>query len=355
LQVELVWFDSLGAKSACILVKASCGVKVVVDPGVAVMHPSFPASREAKEAWYREGLQRVKAALVEADVVVLTHHHHDHYLWRSEHLQLYMGKTILAKNPNSYINESQRGRAVQFYESLYQLAGVEEVYGEPEEKEFPDPTLELSEALSRSFGDYDKRRRELLEKGRRWFERLAGKWSSWRRVREADTGRLRVYWADGRSFEMGCVRLHFTRPLFHGVEYSRVGWVVAVTIEADGRRLLYSSDVNGPIIEDYAALIVKEKPDTLILDGPPTYMLGYMLNMTNLRRAVENAVRIVSEAESLETVVYDHHLVREPRYRERTRPVFLSQSLVQMFEGRQARIQPNQVSHFKGAHGVIQA
>jgi predicted metallo-beta-lactamase superfamily hydrolase len=322
LQVELVWFDSLGAKSACILVRASCGVTIVVDPGVAVMHPSFPASSEAKEAWYREGLGRVIDALRRADVVVVTHYHHDHYLWRSSHLALYTGKTILAKNPNSYINESQRGRAVELYESLYRLAGVEEVYAEPAEEEFPDPTLELREALSKSFGDYDKRRRELLERGREWFRRLSAKWTSWPRVREANTGRLRVYWADGRSFEFGCVRIRFTGPLFHGVEYSRVGWVVAAVIEADGTRLFYSSDVNGPIIEDYASLIAREKPDMLILDGPPTYMLGYMLNKTNLLRAIENGARIVSETERLQTVVYDHHLVREPRFRERTKPVW---------------------------------
>jgi predicted metallo-beta-lactamase superfamily hydrolase len=229
---------------------------------------------------------------------------------------------IIAKNPNKYINESQRGRAVQFFESLYRMVGIEAVYDEPREEEFPDPTAELHEALSRSFGDYDKRRRELLEKGRQWFIRLSRKWSSWRRIREVNTDKLKVYWADGRSFEIDCLRLHFSGPLFHGVEYSRVGWVVSVIVEADGQKLLYSSDVNGPIIEDYATLIIKANPNILILDGPPTYMLGYMLNTTNLRRAVENAVRIVSEANRLETVVYDHHLVREPKFKERTKPVW---------------------------------
>ncbi len=319
LEFELVWFDSLGAKSASVLVRA-CGRRILIDPGIAVMHPSFPASREAKEAWYREGLQRILHAAREADIIIVTHYHHDHYLHREEHLAAYLGKMLLAKNPNSYINESQRSRAEQLYTKLYRLAGLEEVYGEPlGEAVFPDPGEELQEALSRSFGDYEPRRRELLEKGRQWFRKLSSKWAGWRQIREAQTGRLKVYWADGRTFELGCVRVRFTKPLFHGVEYSRVGWVLAVVVEAGGVKLLYSSDVNGPIVEDYASLIIRENPNILILDGPPTYMLGYMLNNINLRRAVENAARIVTEASRLKLVIYDHHLTREPRFRERTR------------------------------------
>ena len=48
-----------------------------------------------------------------------------------------------------------------------------------------------------------------------------------------------------------------------------------------------------------------------------TYMLGYMLNRINLRRAIENARRIVEEVD-FDLMIYDHHLPREPRFRERT-------------------------------------
>ena len=77
----------------------------------------------------------------------------------------------------------------------------------------------------------------------------------------------------------------------------------------------------GPIIEDYADFIIKENPSVLILDGPMTYMFGYLLNKINLNRAINNAVRIIKEVDS-ELIIYDHHLPRENKFRERTKKVW---------------------------------
>ncbi len=92
-------------------------------------------------------------------------------------------------------------------------------------------------------------------------------------------------------------------------------------IEFEGKKFLYSSDVGGPIIEDYAEWIIDEQPDLIVLDGPATYMLGYAINRINLRRAVENAVRIVEEVD-FELMIYDHHLPREAKFKERTKEVW---------------------------------
>ena len=59
----------------------------------------------------------------------------------------------------------------------------------------------------------------------------------------------------------------------------------------------------------------------MILDGPMTYMLGYLLNRTNLNRAIANALRIIREA-GTELIIYDHHLPREARFRENTQEVW---------------------------------
>lgn len=48
--------------------------------------------------------------------------------------------------------------------------------------------------------------------------------------------------------------------------------VLSVLIDDGKERLLYSSDLMGPQIEDYAAHIIREKPDVIILDGPPIYV-----------------------------------------------------------------------------------
>jgi hypothetical protein len=69
----------------------------------------------------------------------------------------------------------------------------------------------------------------------------------------------------------------------------------------------------GPQIEDYADYIIKVRPKTIILDGPPIYLFPYMLNRINLNRAVENAVRIIRDSGS-ELIIYDHHLMRKKGY-----------------------------------------
>ena len=317
-----VWFDSMGAKSSSILVDLG-GCRLLVDPGVAIMHPSFPASMEDKVRWAEEGYEAIRSAAAEASIVVITHYHYDHYTDFDP--MLYRDKLLLAKDPNKYINGSQRRRALSFYANYLSILGggrLEEVLKPPREEEYPDTLEDLGEALSKSFGDYEKRRRELLEKGRRWFERRVEEWRRYKRIPELRGEGFEARFADGRSFELCGSRLRFTEPLFHGVEYSRVGWVLGLTIDRGKWRIHYSSDINGPIIEDYASMIIDLNPHILILDGPPTYMLGYMLNNTNLHRAVDNAVRILREAGRLELVIYDHHLLREPRYKERTMPVW---------------------------------
>ncbi len=320
LAVRPVWADSLGAKSFCTLVETP-DAAVLIDPGVAIMHGSFPAPLEAKERWVEEGYEAVLRTSSRADVIVITHYHYDHFTDFDP--RLYEGKLILAKSPNEYINDSQRGRALRFYESLFGLAGLrlEEALEPPGGGEYPDPLEELPHAMSLRLGSYDSRRRELLRKGAEWFRRRASKWAEYPRVPEVSCEAFRLRFADGATVELGATKIRFTKPMFHGVEFSRVGWVVGVVVEHGSEKLLYTSDVNGPIIEDYADWVVRERPDYLLLDGPATYTLGYMLNATNLRRAVENIKRIVAEC-APKLVLLDHHLPREPRFRDRLAEVY---------------------------------
>lgn len=324
LALELVWFDSMGAKSACTLVKTP-DASILIDPGIAVMHPGFPASRGEKRTWFKKGREAIKKAAGEAGVVVVSHYHYDHFMDFDR--ELYRGKLLLAKNPNRFINDSQRKRAERFYDNLCRSFGetrLESLLREPEKKGYGDPMDSLSLAKSRDFGDYASRKRELLEKGRKWFRNRAEKWQRYRTIPEMKFREIEVKYPEGREFALGNTRLRFTKALFHGIEYSRVGWVFATVVEHGGEKLIHTSDVNGPIIEDYARWIIQEDPTVLILDGPMTYMLGYLLNRINLNRAVENACRILRETRRTELIIYDHHLPREPGFRERTRDFWYS-------------------------------
>ncbi|MBC7113430.1 MAG: MBL fold metallo-hydrolase [Candidatus Methanomethyliales bacterium] len=316
-----VWFDSLGAKSSCTWVETP-DVKIIIDPGIAVMQPSFPASMVKKIWWVEMGSGEIKKACREAEILIITHYHYDHYF--PEDLDIYKGKIVIAKNPNEYINDSQRVRALEFYEKIFRKYGkveLEKVAKEAEVKEYPNPMLELKISSKKDFGDYNKRRLELLKLGYRFFEKMVKEWNKEKKIPEVEFKDIKIRWADGAEFKFGKTRIKFTKPLFHGIEFSRVGWVVSVIIEYKNEKLFYSSDLNGPLIEDYAQLIIDENPDILILDGPATYMIPYTLNLINFRRAVENAKKIIKKVES-KVILYDHHLPRERKFRERTREVW---------------------------------
>jgi len=327
--VELLWFDSMGAKSSSVAVNTSEGL-FVVDPGAAAMQPSYPLDDSRKVTLRMEAVRRIEEYVARASAVIITHYHYDHHLRVGDpHLRLspnpYSGKLLIMKDPNTYINASQWGRARELVRNLALMSGAEfeDLLIKPRASTFNDPVPHLREAHSRDWGTYLRRRKELLRKGRAWFSKLAeGLWGREPWVREAELpDGTRLVWGDGRSFSFGDVKVRVFPPWFHGIEYDRTGWVTPVLIEVRGARIMYSSDLMGPAIEDYASRVIAERPDILILDGPPTYLFPYMLNRINLRRAVENAVRIIREC-SPELMIYDHHLLRERRWRERVREVF---------------------------------
>lgn len=324
-RVRLVFFDSLGAKSSCVLIETP-DVKVLVDPGVAEMQPSYPLSWDEKVRLRDEAFKLICEASREADVITVSHYHYDHHTLPSQEEGLYKGRELLIKNPNAWINGSQWSRARLFIDellSVYAGRSLEDVLTEPRRVEARDPMEELPLAASRSYGDYERRKQELLGKGRRWFQGQVEAWSSQPWVKEFEAGEVRVRFADGRSFKYGSTTLKFSKPVFHGLEFDRLGWVLMLTVEHGGVRVVHSSDVQGPVVEDYAELIIAERPDVLILDGPPTYLFGYTLNRINLARSVENAKRIIEES-SVKLVIYDHHLLRDRLYRKRLEDLYAS-------------------------------
>lgn len=318
MKFEPVWFDSFGAKSSCIFIETD--KRILIDPGIAAMQPSFPASKEEKMQWKKEGEKEIIKMSKKADIIIISHYHHDHFM--RQNMKIYENKIIFAKNPNEYINESQRKRAENFYSKIYQkFGGMELKFATKSKKEYRSPMLELRIAVNKDFGDYNDRRKYLLEKGQKWFYKMAKKWNEYEKIKEIKFDEIEIKFADGKKFRVGKTQIKFAKPMFHGIEFTRLGWVLPAVIEYEDKKLLYSSDLNGPIIEDYAEWIIKENPDIIILDGPPTYMLGYLLNRINLNRAVYNAIKILKETDA-ELIIYDHHLLRERKYMENTKEVW---------------------------------
>lgn len=321
LNFEPIWFDSLGAKSSCTLVETP-DVSVLIDPGVAVMQPSFPASWAKKLYWETQGRLAIKRASRKADVVVISHYHYDHFTDFDR--ALYKGKLLLTKNPNNWINDSQRRRAEHFFDNASRAFGkvpLEKVLQKRRKQVYDNPLDDIPRARDKDFGDYNHRRRELFRKGLKWFRNRANNWNSAKWIPELKFNDIEAKFPENKEFKFGRTKLRFTPPMFHGIEFSRVGWVFATVIEYGKEKLIHSSDLDGPIIEDYADWIIRENPNVLIIDGPITYMLGYLTSKITLNRTIANALRILKESD-VKLVIYDHHLLREPKFKERTREVW---------------------------------
>ncbi len=131
--------------------------------------------------------------------------------------------------------------------------------------------------------------------------------------------RAEIVYADGQKFDLGGVEIKFSEPFPHGNEKTRLGFVIMTTVDDGKTRVLHASDVEGPIVERAADYIISEAPDVVIVDGPATYFLGYRFSQEDLDRSVRNLVRI---AENVDTVILDHHILRDLKYRERMVDVY---------------------------------
>jgi predicted metallo-beta-lactamase superfamily hydrolase len=327
----------MGGKSMCTLVKTP-DVKILIDPGISIMQKSFPASMDDKLHWLADGEEAVKSASKNVDVIIISHYHFDHFT--PENLEIYKGKTLLVKNPNEYINHSQRRRAFEFHTKICKHFGKDKLECDvnnklssqkstkTEEKNvnkftqrYNNPLDKLPIAMSMDFGDYNKRRKQLLDEGLKRFYQMSKKWIRSPKIPELNFQDIEIRFADGKEFTFGQTRIKFTNALFHGLEFAVVGWIIGTLIQFKRTKLIHTSDINGPVIEDYVDWILKQKPTYLVIDGPSTYQFGHVVNRINMTRAVNNMTKIIKESKS-KVIIYDHHLLREAKYIEHTQPAW---------------------------------
>lgn len=244
-------FESMGVRSMATFIETD--QKILLDPGTSIAPKrfGFPPWKDEFDALH-ETRTRIQDYAVNADVITISHYHHDHftpfslgrYLASAPRYaeEIYRDKKLFIKHPTSHINKSQQKRARDFLKNL------------------------------KIMGNRD------------------------------------ITYADGNTFEIGETVLKFSKPLPHGPEGSRMGFVISTTIEWNKEKVMHASDVQGPIYEGSKNIIIDEKPDTVILSGPPTYLEGFALETEDIEKARENLVEIASK---IPRVVVDHHLLRD--------------------------------------------
>ncbi|MGQ9781751.1 MAG: MBL fold metallo-hydrolase [Nitrososphaeria archaeon] len=243
--------ESLGVRSTSTYVETE-DVRALVDAGAALAprdgmlpHPlEYKALKAAKE--------KIMDYAKRSDVIVVSHYHFDHF---SPFFDKFDAKwTWCDKN---VAEEVYSGKIVYL-------------------KDFE------------SFTNYSQRRRGWI------FENMLEKVAK------------KVIRADGRSFYYGGTTIKFSEPLYHGEEGSRLGFVLATTFRSRNLTFTHASDVQGPISTKTLDLILKERPDILVIGGPPTYLTE--VSGESIEQAKANLSKLVEE---IKLMILDHHLLRD--------------------------------------------
>jgi len=123
-----------------------------------------------------------------------------------------------------------------------------------------------------------------------------------------------LIYCDNSEHKIGNTKIIFSQPFFHGPEKVALGYVLMTTIDDGEKKVVHSSDVQGPVTKDAKDYIIEQKPDLLIMDGPPTIFLGWKFSTKNLEDASNNLVEIMENTGC--DVILDHHLLRDLKYKE---------------------------------------
>jgi len=248
--------ESLGVRSMCTFVETA-DVRVLLDAGVS-LGPSrfgFPPHPKEYEA-LGECRRKIAEAAERADVVTISHYHFDH------HTPSYTDWCF---------NWSSEEAARQIYEGKLVLA-----------KSYRDKV------------NPSQRRRGWV------FARTGGKYAE------------KLEYVDGRVFEFSNTRIRFSEPVSHGPSDSQLGWLLMTTIEHENERVLFASDVQGPMGTLTVKTILEQNPDVVIIGGPPTYLAG-LVRQDDIQKGLENLEKIV---QSVPTTIIEHHFLRDENWHE---------------------------------------
>jgi predicted metallo-beta-lactamase superfamily hydrolase len=143
LHLHYVAFDSFGVKSMCVRVETP-ELAVTIDPGVAIEASSFPLPIEKRQALLDEHREAVRESCAKSQAIVISHYHLDH-LQPSRELDMYGGKTILARDP-ALMSAKQAGTATRFFKTIDGLAS-EKLWADGRKFKFKKTAIEFSPAV----------------------------------------------------------------------------------------------------------------------------------------------------------------------------------------------------------------
>ena len=256
--------ESLGVRSMCTYVETS-DVKILLDGGVSLCPERFglpPHPQEFKAI--TDSRKRIAESAEKAEIVTISHYHFDHHT---------------PSFTDWLCNWTEAGETAR---QIYQ--GKTVLMKNPKEQI-----------------NYSQRHRAWM------FQRTAGGYAE------------KLENADGKTYHYGDTIVKFSEPVFHGSEDSFLGWVLMTTIDFQGEKFMFAPDVQGPMSRHTLEKILKEKPDLLMIGGPPLYLVGFKVDEQQAQIALDNLAVIVG---AVPQVILEHHVLRDQTWREKTKGIF---------------------------------
>ncbi len=130
----------------------------------------------------------------------------------------------------------------------------------------------------------------------------------------------KIEYAEDFEYKKGATKLLLSPAFPHG-HTEKLGFVTITKITEGKMTFMHSSDVEGPTLKSTTDWIIENNPNILWLDGLPTIFLGWMHPIKNLKLSNDNEVRILREANKLKTLILEHHILRDLKYKEKIKPV----------------------------------
>lgn len=267
LKVVPLAYESLGVRSMSTFVETP-NVKILLDAGVSLAPNRFGFSPHPLE--YKaiiEARKRILASAEEADVITLSHYHFDHHT-------------------PSYTDWCYNWTDSETAQQIYQ-----------------DKLVLIKSYKSKI--NFNQRRR------------------GWMFIKTGGSHARKIKVADGKSFKFGETLVKFSKPVFHGSENTALGWVLMTLIEYENERLLFAPDVQGPMCKETLELILKIKPQLLIIGGPPIYLMDFRVRKEHVDSGIENLKILARE---IPNIILEHHLLRDENWREHIKEVFRASS-----------------------------
>ncbi|KXB06492.1 hypothetical protein AKJ52_02175 [candidate division MSBL1 archaeon SCGC-AAA382C18] len=261
MEIRPLAFESLGVRGMATYLETE-DISMIADPGSA-LGPRFSLPPHIKEyTKLYETREGILTAAKNVDLLSISHYHFDHFIPNFENWKFIWSSPEMAK-------ELYSGKLI------------------------------LAKDISENINPSQRKRGYMFRK---------------KNLDYAEEIRV----ADGHEVEYGSTKVRFSQPVFHGPQETDLGYSLILTLETPNFTLVHAPDVQGPMSSETLNYLVSQKPDLLIVGGPPTY-ISFKLEESDLENSKKNLIEL---AQNVPKLVVDHHLLRTVDYKDFLSPIY---------------------------------